>query len=100
MKTILLTTAAMIGALVLPSILMADTRTARAAYSLPDYVEQVGCVLVDKGGYSIVRAADGTSFCEGMKGWNVQAGTQLVSFDPDGTPGTGDEYTERRRDNN
>lgn len=30
MKTILLTTAAMIGALVLPSILMADTRAALA----------------------------------------------------------------------
>lgn len=26
--------------------------------------------------------------------------TYLVGFDPDGTPGTGDEYTDRVRDNN
>ncbi len=85
MKHLMITAAAVM--LALPA--MADTRQTRAAYSLPDYVEQVGCVLVDKGGYSIVRAADGTSFCEGMKGWNVQAGTKYVA-DMDGDPATND----------
>lgn len=95
MKHVMITAAAVM--LALPA--MADTRQTRAAYTLPDYVEQVGCKIVDMGGYSNVQSADG-GFCAGMKGWNVQAGTQLVSFDPDGTPGTGDEYTERVRDNN
>jgi hypothetical protein len=68
---------------------LADTRVTRAIYTLPAYVEMVGCVIVDKGGYTIVRAADGVSFCEGMKGYNVEAGQQYVA-DRDGNPGTVD----------
>ncbi len=84
MKHLMITAAAVM--LALPA--MADTRQTRAAYSLPDYVEQVGCKIVDMGGYSNVQAADG-GFCEGMKGWNVQAGSQYAA-DLDGNPDTFD----------
>lgn len=50
MKTVILTTAAMIGALVLPGIAFAVTKSSASAMSFPEYVAAAGCVLVDKGG--------------------------------------------------
>lgn len=93
MKTILLTTAAMIGALVLPSLAFAVTKSSASAMSFPEYVASVGCVLVDKGGYSTVEAPGG-GFCDGMSA-HLVAGTNLLTIDPDGVPGTGDEYDRR-----
>lgn len=84
MKTTILALSAILA---VPAL--ADTRVNRAAYTLHQWVEKVGCVIVDKGGYSIVRAADGVSFCEGMKGYNVEPGQKLVA-DLDGNPGTND----------
>ena len=93
MKTVILTTAAMIGALVLPSLAFAVTKSSASAMSFPEYVASVGCVLVDKGGYSNVEAPGG-GFCDGMQG-HLVAGTNLLTIDPDGAPGTGDEYDRR-----
>lgn len=87
MKAIYLTTLAMIATFAVPAL--ADTRVNRAAYTLHQWVEMVGCVIVDKGGYTIVRAADGVSFCEGMKGFNVEPGRQYVA-DLDGDVATDD----------
>lgn len=61
MKTVILTTAAMIGALVLPGIAFAVTKSSASAMSFPEYVAAAGCVLVDKGGYSTVEATGGGS---------------------------------------
>ena len=93
MKTAIITTAAMIGALALPSIAFAVTKSSASAMSFPEYVASVGCVLVDKGGYSNVEAPGG-GFCDGMKG-HLVAGTQLLHVDPDGIANSGDEYDRR-----
>lgn len=93
MKTIIITTAAFIGALVLPGLAMAVTKSSASAMSFPEYVAAHGCVIVDKGGYSNVEAPGG-GFCDGMQG-HLVAGTNLLHVDPDGVPNSGDEYDRR-----
>lgn len=93
MKTIIITTAAMIGALVLPGVAFAVTKSSASAMSFPEYVAAQGCVLADQGGYSTVEAPGG-GFCDGMSA-HLVAGTNLLHVDPDGVPNSGDEYDRR-----
>jgi hypothetical protein len=72
MKTAIITTAALIGALVLPSLAFSKT--------------VLGCEVIDMGGYS--NKADPT--CQFAVIGNQHA-QKLV--DPDGIPANGDEFT-------
>lgn len=94
MKKFLLTMAA---ALAFTAPAMAVTKSSASAMSFHEYVASVGCVIVDKGGYGIVRAADGVSFCDGMAG-HLTPGVDPFGVDPDGIPNSGDEYQDVRSD--
>lgn len=88
MKTKLLALLTAASLLAFPA--MADTPN-RVTQSFKQFVEASGCVIVDKGGYSNLAAADGGNCPFSVT--QAFVGNYSVLVDPDGVPNSGDEYT-------
>jgi hypothetical protein len=90
MKAIYLTALALFAVFAVPALADQPNRT---KMGWKEYAEASGCIFVDKGGYSnLALASDPSDPCPAgviKSFWGV--GSRLV--DPDGTPGTGDEFS-------
>lgn len=88
MKKLLIITAAVAGAL-MAATAQAETPN-RTTMSWPDFVQASGCVIVDKGGYSNLQAADGGN-CPFSVTQAFIGGYSKRTPGADGIPGTADD---------
>lgn len=88
MKAIYMTALALAAVFAVPALADAPNRT---TMTFEEFVNASGCVIVDKGGYSNLAAAEGGNCPFAVtQAW---VGNYSRTVDPDGTPGTGDEYS-------